>query len=550
MAGFSIDIGDEGVAYERAIKMPSSSTSAAAVAGTVKLADNIFKVLDQYDKAKKGSAPTESSLKRAAYGKLAQAVNATKGKSPLNVRTAVNSAIVEYTNAGFEIGQAEKDLVTSATGINIDYLGFDPNQAAIDGALETISNNRAYLFGARDKLDATGKPYTQTELLQTAIEEVQKVESAALYVANSKVTDEATFKRNYMPQAKTLISDLRSKVVLGLQIEADEGKSVMAENLVGLEVELANLEGFIKSKIPAGLPADVSKPLFDDIEVLRGQLDILKNFDKKRIEAKTLDHINRNTEVLLDFVEKEVDNPVVANALLSGNFDATALVSTKLTELKKALNNLDKNDLEYVDLFTFAPSEAASEVSGNKVEAETGVKTTLLDNSLTKLHEVEEIEKAEDRSMTKRKDAIFFSSVERVNKVEPSSMNIPEHRDNFLGGIGQATINISTSPEIFKTDTLTQIYNEQTYKSLEIIDQLDPTQATVARARLADGLKAQLNLVSTAVSGSDQGSYFKVTGIGEIQYDLESRVDTGQIRMDKSVLPLVKGTPLSTTMVT
>jgi len=541
MAGFSIDIGDEGVAYERAIKMPSSSTSAAAVAGTVKLADNIFKVLDQYDKAKKGSAPTESSLKRAAYGKLAQAVNATKGKSPLNVRTAVNSAIVEYTNAGFEIGQAEKDLVTSATGINIDYLGFDPNQAAIDGALETISNNRAYLFGARDKLDATGKPYTQTELLQTAIEEVQKVESAALYVANSKVTDEATFKRNYMPQAKTLISDLRSKVVLGLQIEADEGKSVMAENLVGLEVELANLEGFIKSKIPAGLPADVSKPLFDDIEVLRGQLDILKNFDKKRIEAKTLDHINRNTEVLLDFVEKEVDNPVVANALLSGNFDATALVSTKLTELKKALNNLDKNDLEYVDLFTFAPSEAASEVSGNKVEAETGVKTTLLDNSLTKLHEVEEIEKAEDRSMTKRKDAIFFSSVERVNKVEPSSMNIPEHRDNFLGGIGQATINISTSPEIFKTDTLTQIYNEQTYKSLEIIDQLDPTQATVARARLADGLKAQLNLVSTAVSGSDQGSYFKVTGIGEIQYDLESRVDTGQIRMDKSVLPLVKG---------
>ena len=180
----------------------------------------------------------------------------------------------------------------------------------------------------------------------------------------------------------------------------------------------------------------------------------------------------------------------------------------------------------------------------------TGVKTTLLDNSLTNIHDVEEIEKAEDRSMTKRKDAIFFSSVERVNKVEPSSMNIPEHRDNFLGGIGQATINISTSPEIFKTDTLTQIYNEKTYKSLEIIDQLDPTQATVARARLADGLKAQLNLVSTAVSGSDQGSYFKVTGIGEIQYDLESRVDTGQIRMDKSVLPLVKGTPLSTTMVT
>ena len=541
MAGFSIDIGDEGAGYERAVKMPSSSTSAAAVAGTVKIADGVFKILDQYDKAKKSSGPTESSVKREAFARFSQAINATRGQDPLKSKVAINSAIVAYTNSGFEIGQAEKDLVQSATGLSVDYIGVDPNQQATVKALETINENPAYLIGAKNRLDATNKPYTQTELFQNAVEEVQKVESATLYIANAQVTDQATFQRTYMPHARSLISDLRNKVVLGLQIEADEGKSITAENMVGLEVELAELEGFIKSKIPAGLPTDISKPLFDDIEVLRGQLDILKNFDKKRIEAKTLDHINRNTEVLLDFVEKEVDNPVVANALLSGNFDATALVSTKLTELKKALNNLDKNDLEYVDLFTFAPSEAASEVSGNKVEAETGVKTTLLDNSLTKLHEVEEIEKAEDRSMTKRKDAIFFSSIERVNKVEPSSMNIPEHRDNFLGGIGQATINISTSPEIFKTDTLTQIYNEQTYKSLEIIDQLDPTQATVARARLADGLKAQLNLVSTAVSGSDQGSYFKVTGIGEIQYDLESRVDTGQIRMDKSVLPLVKG---------
>ena len=90
MAGFSIDIGDEGVAYERAVKMPSASTSAAAVAGTVKIADGIFKVLDQYDKATKASGPTDSSIKRAAYGKLAQAVNATKGQSPLNVLSLIH----------------------------------------------------------------------------------------------------------------------------------------------------------------------------------------------------------------------------------------------------------------------------------------------------------------------------------------------------------------------------------------------------------------------------------------------------------------------------
>ena len=43
------------------------------------------------------------------------------------------------------------------------------------------------------------------------------------------------------------------------------------------------------------------------------------------------------------------------------------------------------------------------------------------------------------------------------------------------------------------------------------------------------------------MSGSMQASYFKVTGLGKIEYDLEARVDTGQIRMDRQVLPLVRG---------
>jgi hypothetical protein len=84
------------------------------------------------------------------------------------------------------------------------------------------------------------------------------------------------------------------------------------------------------------------------------------------------------------------------------------------------------------------------------------------------------------------------------------------------------------------------VYNDDTYLRLKRVRQLDPEKADLAEARLIDGLKAQFNIVSTALSGSMQSSYFKVTGLGKIEYDLEKRVDTGQIRMDRAVLPLVK----------
>jgi len=71
-------------------------------------------------------------------------------------------------------------------------------------------------------------------------------------------------------------------------------------------------------------------------------------------------------------------------------------------------------------------------------------------------------------------------------------------------------------------------------------EQPQSDKATIARNRLGDALIQQLQLVNTATSGSAQGSFFKVTGLGEIEYDLEQRLDTGQIRMDKEVGDMVR----------
>lgn len=536
MVDYSIDIKDEGVAYEQAVKMPSASDSAIAIAGVAKLGDGVFKTLDALDAAKKRAAPTDSMIKRAAFGELSKEINATKGLSALNKRAGINAAIIKYTNAGFEVGQAEKDLAKMA-GVDIDYIGFDPAQAAIDGALKLIDENPAHITLAAQQLNAAEKAYTQADLLNLAIRNVQKTEAATLYIANSQVIDQAEFQSQFVPQAETLLSNLEAQIMAGLSIEMQAGKNIMPENVMELEVGLTQLRSFITSRIPPNLPEGVSKPLIAQLDVLKTQLDNLKNYDQNIIDAKVADYMRQNTEIALEMIRKEVANPVLANAMLSGKFDATQLVEGQITKLTKAMNELEAKDMEYIDLFTYNPN-----VLGNtKADPDQpNVDISVIDNSTDKLHDPDEVEKATDMSLVKRKDVLFFTSLSSINLVEPKNMNVAEHRDNFLQGIGHASVVIAKSPEIFKTDTLNNIFNENMFKKLSVLDQIDPNQAAIARARLGDALVRQLQLVNTAVSGSDTSSYFKVTGLGEIEYDLDKRLDTGQIRMDRQVGDMVK----------
>ncbi len=525
MVDYSIDIKDEGVAYQQAVQMPSSSDTAIAVSGAVKLGDGVFKTLDALDRAKKASAPTESSIKRGAFGKLAQAVNDAKGMSPLNKRTRINAALTEYQNAGFGVGQAETDLVKLA-GINIDYLGFDPEQAAFDSALKKIEENAGHLRLAQQQLQATQESYTQQDLLRLAVKNVQNTEAASLYIANAEIMDEAQFRNEYYPKAKELIRNLEAQVMTGLQIELQAGKSVMPENIMQLEVQLTQLRSAITSKIPANLKEGVTKPLFDELDLLKTQLDNLKNYDQNVLDATVAGHIRQNTEVMLEYINKNVDNPILRSALLSGNFDATQLLGDEIVKLQTTMQSLEAEDMEYIDLFSYDPDRPE-------------VSTVSLDGTVD-LHDQDEIENTEELSNTKRKDIIFFFSTNSINHVESTSMNLPEHRDNFLQGLAKTSVTISTSPEIFKEETLNQIFNENMFKKLQVIEYIDPKKAQLARDRLGDALIQQLQLVNTATSGSAQGSYFKVTGLGEIKYDLEQRLDTGQIRMDKEVGDMVR----------
>lgn len=528
MAGFAVDIGDEGAAYEKGVNMPSTASGAAAVAGISAIGKGVFGVLDSMDAAKRAAQPTEASISREAFASLSAALDGTKGASALQKRNIVNTAIANYNSQGFEIGEAEARMIKQRTGIDVDFLNFDPQQAAINATIEKLGNNPAYLYNARLKLEATKKPYTDNDILAEAMAEVQRTEAAALFVTNSKNIERAEFLTSYVPHATTVITSVRDTAIAGLEIEM-AGGNITPETVVGLRRQF----DIVKAQLtkPALIESEDWQVVQSQLDTLDGLLKSLESYDEDILAAAKSDVINANSEVLLKLARDGIDDPILSSALLSDKFDPTAYIAENYTELREALKGLTAEDIKYTDLDEYMKPEVVQQEDGSVITPEVEIET---------LHDVEEIDAAENRGNVARKDAITFAVIERVNVVKPEKLDLPEHRDNFFAGIGQATVNISTSTKLFDQSTLMQLYNDDTYVRLKRVRQLDPEKADLAEARMIDGLKAQFNIASTAISGSMQSSYFKITGLGKIEYDLEKRVDTGQIRMDRAVLPLVK----------
>ena len=202
MAGFAVDIGDEGTAYAQGVTAPSATSASVAAQGISTIGKGVFGILDKMDAAKKAAQPTESSISREATAQFSKALQATKGMTPLKKRVAVSSAITDLNNAGFEIDEGLARMVKIQTGVDVDYLNFDPQQEAINSTVQKLQDNPAYLYNANNTLIASGieKP-TQEQLLTQAMSDVQKNEAAALYLVNAKNVTRKEYYDTYLPQA-------------------------------------------------------------------------------------------------------------------------------------------------------------------------------------------------------------------------------------------------------------------------------------------------------------------------------------------------------------
>ena len=527
MAGFAVDIGDAGAAYEQGVTAPSTTETAAAAQGLNMLGKGVFGLLDGYAAATRQKAPTEASVNREAFAALSQSIQGTKGMSPLQQRTAVNSALASHFAQGGEVGEAESKMIKMTTGIDVNYLNANPQQDAINSTVEELQKNPAYLYQAEANLRATGQPFTQEDVYTNAMAAVQKNEAAALYLVNSKNTTESEFLQTFVPHANSMLGDIRSLAFAALKIET-EGGNVRPERLVQLQAELTKVKAILAK--PALVSAEAYQGIQAQVETLEGLMTTIMSYDEDVLTQEKADILEPITRALMGQAQNlgETD-PVLASVLLSGD---TQFLSTyaakKYPEVMKNLSSIKIEDTIYTDLPSFTPDGA---------EPISGADGTIVE---TVLHNDEEIEKATDRTNAERRDAVSFATIEKLRLSTVEGMNDPAHRENFLNGIGHATVNIATSGMPFDQGTLDEVVHDTVLNKLKAVEKLDPEAAKLARNRLQDALEAQYNIVATTASGSLKSSFFNVTALGKIEYDLDARTLEGETRIGKEANSMVR----------
>ena len=502
MAGFAVDIGDAGAAFEQGVTAPSTTEASASAQGLNMIGKGVFGLLDDYAAATKKTAPTEASVNRAGFASLSESIQGTKGMSPLQQRTAVNSALASHFAQGFEVGEAESKMIKMTTGIDVNYLNANPQQDAINSTIEQLQEKPAYLYQAEAALRATGQPFTQEDVYTNAMAAVQKNESAALYLVNSKNIAETEFLQTYVPHANSLLGDLRSLAFSALKIET-EGGNVRPEQLVGLQAELTKAKAILAK--PALVSAEAYQGIQTQVETLEGLLTTIMSYDQDVMTQEKADILEPITQALMNQARQigETD-PVLAQVLLSDNpqFLAT-YAAQKYPEVMKNLSSIKIEDTVYTSLDgvleTFDPESG----------------------EVPSLHNDEEITLATDRDAKGRNSAISFATNQRVRLSTVEGMNDPKHRDNFLAGVGQVTVNISTSPVLIQQGTLDEIFHDSVFSKLKVIDKLDPEAATLARNQLKDAVEAQANIFATTMKGTFEGSMFKVTGVGRVELNTD-----------------------------
>ena len=215
MAGYAIDLGEAGTSYAQGVTMPSATELGATARGLDTLGKGLFSVMDDMASARK---KTESAIDREMYGSFSKDLQKLKGEEGLTLRSSVNSLISRYSAMGFEIDESASKLVKMQTGIDVAYLNVKPQQEALNLVSKKIAENPAYLILAEQNLIASGITPTDKDILVEAIGQVQKNESAALYLTNSKNVGRAEFYSSYLPQATMALDNVRNLALMGLDV--------------------------------------------------------------------------------------------------------------------------------------------------------------------------------------------------------------------------------------------------------------------------------------------------------------------------------------------
>lgn len=511
MAGFAIDLGDAGSQFEQGVSSPSSTATAAGAVGLANLSKGLFGAMDSYAKAAGGSDVTEAELSRKAYGSFVTQLDDLRGVTdPTTLRSRVNSAVSAYESQGYQIGAAEVDAIKRRTGIDISASVVNPAIAAADAANKQLMENPAFLFRAEAKLEAAGKPYTAQDVATVAMGDMKASEAAATYLATAKNLDNKAFQDTYIPHADLVLEDIRALALQGLKVEIGDG-DVSPESILQLRTK------FDIAKAQLTKPANVSEDLWQHVGSQIAELDNLltrlETYDESMLTLQTAEAMEPISAILLEQAKSLAgSDPILAAALLSDKVDWSTYVSQKWTTVAKTLRETKIEDTVYTDLDVFgAESAAAAVAEGQEV-------TTPM------IHTPEEVELARERSASDRVGAINTALDFKVRLSQPVNMDQPEHRKAFTNGVGQATVNIATSPQLIQKKTMDSLFAPEVFEKMAKLKVLDPDAYQITTLQMQDAIQAQADIFSTTMKGMLEDSMFTVTGLGRVELRTENKV--------------------------
>ena len=527
MASFSIDIGDAGSSYEQGVAMPSATEGKAIAQGLSNLSSNIFGALDDVALARRRGQPTESENKRQAYSSFIEGIDSAKGVKGPQATVIVHSALAEYERLGFEVGAAEAAAVKRRTGINIDYLAFDVKQEAMNTSMKKLAENPGYLQLAKSTLrEQLGRPPTEQEVTEEALSNLLQVEAASVFLATSKSINRQEFFETYIPNANKALENIRALTVQGLGIEL-KGGNISSESITKLRTKF----DMVKTNLtkPPTITTEDWSSVQSQIDTLGDLVTSLESYDQRQIDRTTAEVLEVTSLALIKMAKGMAEtDPIIARALLSEDAIWSGYIDNNYPKVVASLRDLEIEDIVYTDLPVFPEV-----LNSNKLPDEKTI-------TISDLHSEEEIDSTSEMSFSTRKNAISTAIFLQVDLVDKESLNRPEHRANFFAGVGKITSLMSTTQELFSTEQMNRLFNDKLYGKLKLVKNLDPEEHKLAVARLKNTLQSQFNVYNSAAAGSLTDSFFNITGLGQVKYDLDRRTMQGAFRMGPEARDFVK----------
>ncbi len=537
---YDVDIGDAGADYARGVAYPSTSELSVAAQGINSVSKGLFSVLGSMQSSSKA---TDTSVNRELYKGFVSDIQLLRGQTGLGLRSGVTAAVSKWSAQGLKVNEDVSKFVRTTTGIDLDYLNANPEQEMLNKVSAQLAENPAYPLLAKDNLIASGNENpSEQQVLIEASRMIAEQEAASLIISNANNLSAA----EYTKQEPFWINTLDRTRELGVKALAIElaGGNAGAETIERFRANVFLLEqNYIQ---PRGVSDEEFQGVRNRLDGLKEMVDFISGYDTRVLEKLKTDTLNNVDLAIMNQMKAANLDPTMQRAIL-GNLDnlSEVLLAKKHNEVLKFLQDIPVDSINYENIEI--PLEGIDKLTEIADDPNAIVNQSTL-NTEDQIFDEVEIQKATELNNRTRgaksvQSLIDYSLTFEVLALEPKALEQDENaRKLFLKGIGRTSLLMSKSSNFIDRqmfDPTTGLFSNKTFDLLEKIKVYDPSGYELAVAQLKHVLQKQSQVFQTQTSGELQSSFFRMTGLGEIKYDLERRLDTGQIRMDKRILPLL-----------